>query len=208
MIIPETLNEFYNHMLLAIEAEDQEYAHRALQWIAFSVRPISLEELSEAIVVQPESNPYLNNEDRFMDPQDVLNILPSGFITTEEVLVTQNDLWEEIYPITAWGDVFQISEHETKIMVHFAHFSVQEYLMSNRLGTSPSPVAYYHFEEPFAQNMIPGTCMAYLLFAGNQNPPVTERVHSDFPCSTTQPIAGSCTCKSLKSWGQRMIRYG
>lgn len=81
--LPKTLDEFYNRMLSDIKHEDdQKYARRALQWLAFAARPISLQELAEAVIVQVHDEPYLNEEDQFMDFKDILEILPAGLVTT------------------------------------------------------------------------------------------------------------------------------
>ena len=60
--LPKTLDEFYDRILLQIEEEDREQAHIALQWIAFAVRPITLRELAEAIIVNPHTEPALDED--------------------------------------------------------------------------------------------------------------------------------------------------
>ncbi|RDL32416.1 uncharacterized protein BP5553_08872 [Venustampulla echinocandica] len=81
--LPKTLDAFYDRILSNIEHEDdQKHARRALQWLAFAARPISLKELAEAVIVQVDEEPYLSEEDQFMDSKDILEILPAGLVTT------------------------------------------------------------------------------------------------------------------------------
>ncbi|TVY45290.1 putative ankyrin repeat protein [Lachnellula subtilissima] len=78
--LPQTLDEFYDRIILEIPEEDQEYANRALQWIAFAARPLSLKELAEAVIISPENEPCLRDEDRLMNCNALLDIIPSGLI--------------------------------------------------------------------------------------------------------------------------------
>ncbi|KUJ23943.1 uncharacterized protein LY89DRAFT_662723 [Mollisia scopiformis] len=80
--LPRSREALYNRMLQSITDEDQEYAQRAFQWLAFSARPITLEELAEAAIIKPcAERPELLEETRFLDPQDLLHIIPSGLIS-------------------------------------------------------------------------------------------------------------------------------
>jgi ankyrin repeat domain-containing protein 50 len=78
--LPKTLDAFYDRILMEIE-DDYEQAYLALQWLAFTPRPISLKELAEAVVIRPDEEPYLNEEDRFLDYKSLLEILPSGLVS-------------------------------------------------------------------------------------------------------------------------------
>jgi hypothetical protein len=76
------LDAFYDRILLDIEGdEDQEYARLALQWLAIAARPLKLEELVEAVIIRPQNEPYVDDEDRFMEYKDILEVLPSGLVS-------------------------------------------------------------------------------------------------------------------------------
>lgn len=80
--MPQTLDAFYDQILLGIEdADDQKYAQRALRWTAHAARPISLEELAEAVIIEWETTPCLDIQDRFMDCQALEEILTSGLVS-------------------------------------------------------------------------------------------------------------------------------
>jgi len=85
--LPQTLDAFYDRIILEIPEEDQHYANRALQWIAFAARPLSLKELAEAVIISPENEPCLRDEDRIMDSEGLLDIIPSGLIRAVEIEV-------------------------------------------------------------------------------------------------------------------------
>ncbi len=78
--LPPTLDETYDRILCAIHIDDSEYAVRILRWLAFSLRPLSVEELSEAIAVDVGRDPAFDRQEVFEDPQDILNIC-SGLVT-------------------------------------------------------------------------------------------------------------------------------
>jgi hypothetical protein len=81
--LPKTLDAFYDRILL--EIDNPKLACLALQWLAFAARPVSLKELAEAVMVRPESEPYLTDKGRFLDYRDLLQILPSGLVSAINV---------------------------------------------------------------------------------------------------------------------------
>jgi hypothetical protein len=89
--LPKNLDVFYDRILLELEQdESHQEAHRALQWLIFAARPVSLKELAEAVIIRPEP-PYLDLKDRFMDYMDLLDILPSGLVSAVQVKRGRDD---------------------------------------------------------------------------------------------------------------------
>ena len=68
--LPETLDATYERILQSIEENDQEHARRTLELLAFSKRPLRVEEVAEAIVVVPGCKPF-DIDERFFDTSDV-----------------------------------------------------------------------------------------------------------------------------------------
>jgi hypothetical protein len=102
--LPKILDETYARMLEAItDDEDQEIAIRALQWLAFSNRPLTIYELAETAVIDPGQDPAVQIDNRFEDPFAMLRILSS--------LVT-------VRPRDA---------EDSEVLL--SHFSVKEYLV-------------------------------------------------------------------------------
>ena len=52
--LPRTLDQTYDRILIAIGEEYSEYAMRILQWLTFSARPLSVEEVAERSAAEPE----------------------------------------------------------------------------------------------------------------------------------------------------------
>jgi len=76
------LNETYDRILCRIQENDHEDAVKLFQWLAFSIRPLTLSELAEVVQVDFESRdlPWFNNERRYDDIEDILRVC-SGFVS-------------------------------------------------------------------------------------------------------------------------------
>lgn len=66
--LPKTLDESYDRILMAIQSEEEkELIRRTFQFIIFSIRPMTMEEIAEAVVVE-DSSTALDPDDRFHTP--------------------------------------------------------------------------------------------------------------------------------------------
>ena len=101
--LPKTLDEVYDRVLLRIPENNREMVHRALQWLVFSKRPLHLQELAAAVVIETGVS-VLSSENSFFEPQDVLNLC---------------------------SNLVSYSDHTG--LLGLAHYSVQEYLVSRRI---------------------------------------------------------------------------
>ena len=155
--LPKTLDETYDRILCKIEGDDQTDAFKILQWLAFSAEPLSLEQLVEVIAIDISATPQFDVARRFEDPLDVLEICSS--------LVT-------VYHLRHIGDVH---------MVRLAHFSVKEYLISDR--TRSGPAAKYFLEEIPSHVALTKDCIAYLLQVNDLNTS-TEELAESYPLLT------------------------
>lgn len=117
--LPKTLDDTYARILCAIKEEHIKYVLSMLQWLVSSARPLRLEELAEVIAIDIDSNPRFDVERRFMEKRDALKIC-SSLVTTVDVV---ND---------------QFSGGETHTELKLAHFSVKEYLLSDRIRMGPA----------------------------------------------------------------------
>jgi hypothetical protein len=196
--LPKTLDEFYDRILLQIEEEDREQAHVALQWIAFAARSIRLEELAEAIIVNPHTEPALDEEHRVLDCKTLLDFLPAGLVSTV-VTYSLGSSWDSSLGSSSISDTQHFSEDNeeegshpsrsdrsesleddsSKTIIQFAHFSVKEYLVSTRIldGSAPS----FQVQEMATHSLIAKTCFAYMLWLGSREPKITDELLSDFP---------------------------
>jgi ankyrin repeat protein len=136
--LPPTLDETYDRILCAIDTEDSKYADRILRWLAFAARPLILEEIAEVVAIDVERSPAFDSEEVLEDPLEVLSICSS--------LVTIT---------TTKGD-----QSTTKV-VAFAHYSVKEYLTSERILQSRA--ARYSIQDIACNEFIAKGCIGYLL---------------------------------------------
>ncbi len=146
--LPETLPDTYDRILGSIGEDYRTEAHTALQWLAFSARPLRLEEVAEAIAVKPGCGLDFV-EDRLFDPYEILTICSS--------LITISDEASEI---------------------RLAHYSVKEYLMSERILTGPRS-AFATLEVPTNGN-ITKLCLTYLSLFDKPDS-LSEASLRDFP---------------------------
>ncbi|KFY28116.1 hypothetical protein V493_03088 [Pseudogymnoascus sp. VKM F-4281 (FW-2241)] len=85
--LPATLDETYERILCTISEEDSEYAIRILQWLAFSFKPLLIEQLAEVVAINIERETAFDRNEVLEDPMDVLDICMS-LVTVAEGIVT------------------------------------------------------------------------------------------------------------------------
>lgn len=163
--LPSTLDNFYDRILKGISESDVAKVQRAFYWLTFSLRPMTLRELAEAILIDHETLPYFDLEDRYDDEKDILDILPAGLVKLTKLDVKSEDELEEFD--------YNLDKHfgnpNSPKIIQFAHFSVQEYLSSSRGHT--------HYRVPkagYGHSILSSVCAAYLLFVG-ENLEVSQR---------------------------------
>ncbi|KAH7363690.1 hypothetical protein BKA66DRAFT_552081 [Pyrenochaeta sp. MPI-SDFR-AT-0127] len=82
MTLPEGLCETYDRILDRIDERDVQHVIRMLKWLIGSEHPLKLEELAEAIVIDPMSI-QLDADNRLMDTEEVLDLCGS-FLTVRQ----------------------------------------------------------------------------------------------------------------------------
>ncbi|KAI4723935.1 hypothetical protein E4T49_08334 [Aureobasidium sp. EXF-10728] len=144
--LPETLDETRD-------------ATTILRLLAWSERPLRLDEIVDAIAVQPHARPSFNPENRMPDPRDILKIC-SGLV----VAVCRPYKREIHRAFTPTGSIWRIPDEpdndreKTATELRLAHFSVKEYLISNRVTSSFAGC----FSQKTAKASIAKLCLAYL----------------------------------------------
>lgn len=110
--LPRNLEEMYARSLKRVRPEYKHFATRLLQFLTYSERPLRIEEVVDALAVNIASKPRFDPEYRMPIPEEITRYCP-GFV----ILVKRDSR----------------RNAETVIEVQLAHFSVKEYLTSNRL---------------------------------------------------------------------------
>jgi len=138
--LPLTLDDTYERMLQGIPKEKFEHASRLFQCMVAALRPLRVNELAElfAIDFNPNNAPNLVAGWRPENPEEAVLSTCSSFITI----------------IDGWN---------SKI-VQFSHFSVKEYLTSDRLQTSSlGRISLYYIPLEPARAILARACVTVLL---------------------------------------------
>ncbi|KAH9965646.1 hypothetical protein BJV74DRAFT_911015 [Russula compacta] len=141
--LPETLDETYERILQEIPKSNRVSAHRLLQCLTVAIRPLRVKELAEVLAITfteaggvPSVNEHLRWEDQ---EQAVLSACSSL------VAIVQDR--GRNYPV-----------------VQFSHFSVKEFLTSDRLAASKVDACRYHHIRPDpAHTIMVQACLGALL---------------------------------------------
>ncbi len=73
--LPKTLDQTYDRILVGISEDNCAYSFRAMQWLAFAARPVSIEEVAEAMIVNLDCElPHVDHDRALRDPRDLLDI--------------------------------------------------------------------------------------------------------------------------------------
>ncbi|EWG38290.1 hypothetical protein FVEG_01548 [Fusarium verticillioides 7600] len=148
--LPSGLDETYNRLLLGLNSKFKCQILGSLKWLALSRRHLRLEELAEIFIFRPESVTKIHKIERLFDPRAVLKHFPS-LVTTE----TKDE----------WNDETRRRENNT--YVRLAHFTVKEYLISERIEQSKAK--QFYFTEANAHLHIAHCCVSYHLYQSVEN---------------------------------------
>ena len=152
--LPPTLDETYNHALEEIDELTWKYAHRLFLCVAVSSRPFRVEELAEflALDFDTDPTPKLREDWRWMDPEHAILSICSSLLAIVDI--------------------------DGSPVVQFAHFSVKEYLTSNRLAESKDTISRFHVSMTLAHTIIAQACLGVLLHIDEN---ITEDDLKKFP---------------------------
>ncbi|KAH7073704.1 ankyrin repeat-containing domain protein [Paraphoma chrysanthemicola] len=139
--LPPTLDKTYEVILANISEDDSMYAKRILRWLTFADRPFTLDAIAEVIAIDVNREPCFDEEEILEDSLEVLDICSGLVRIATEVVDDEIGL--------------------TRQVVTLAHYSVKEYLMSERIHFGP--VAQYGLHLHLGHSMMANACLGYLL---------------------------------------------
>jgi ankyrin repeat protein len=145
--LPETLDGTYEQTLRMIDKQKRGYAYRLFQCLVVSKRPLLVEELAEIFAIQPnaETIPAFDASLRPVNPEE--------------------------FVLSACSTLIAVVNVGLQKVVQFSHFSVREYLTSDRITISDH-VSRFHIIPRPAHSLLATACLSILLQLG-------ERVDKD-----------------------------
>ena len=162
--LPETLDETYERILCKIDPLFKREVLHILQWLTYSLRPLSLEEVAEIVAFDVEAGYQFNDENRLAEPEDVLNMCSSLVISVEP-------------------------DSESKVtMVRLAHFSVKEYLVSDRIRIGSA--AFFSIDEEASSVVIGVTGLSCLQLYDEALFPSSREFSKQFRLRNIPPYSG------------------
>ena len=144
--LPKTLDETYERILQGIPEVMRMDAHRMFQWIMVSSHPLGVEEVAEVFAI---------NFDEEM----------SGIPQFEP---SWRDANAEAAVLSACSTLVTIVDDWRGKRVQFSHFSVQEYLTSDRVANA-GHVSHFHIHPKPAHTLLAKACLSVLLHLDYSN---------------------------------------
>ncbi|THV43912.1 hypothetical protein BGAL_0817g00010 [Botrytis galanthina] len=166
--LPRTLHATYERMLSNIHEDYTDIVVAALKWLEICREKLTIHELAEAVAAGIDSKSSFNVDNRFKNPDELLDILGSlvTLDTNNGKYRVYDDTFYELDDLQNLAD-WAIST-ETRVdrkYVQLAHFSVREYLTSTDLK-----VTYMNgFSEPSLHLFALGCCLNYIDWLAAQN---------------------------------------
>ena len=134
--MPETLDATYDRTLEDIGEKNWERTHRLFQCVAAASRPLRIEELAE-------------------------------FLAFDVSFGTTREDWRDEDParamLTTCSSLFAVIDVDGSQVIQFAHFSVKEYLTSERLAQAKDTISRFYVPMTSAHTFIAQACLGVLL---------------------------------------------
>jgi hypothetical protein len=139
-----TLDGTYERVLLEIEPKNREDTYRLLQCLSVAARPLRVQELAEVLAIQFEVGkpPQYHSEWRLEDAQYAVLSAYSSLISNVNV--------------------------DESPFVQCSHFSVREFLTSDRLAQAGGDLSRFHILPQSAHTILAQACLCTLLQLDDQ----------------------------------------
>jgi ankyrin repeat protein len=140
--LPVTLDETYGRILRDINKANKDHARHLLQCLTVAIRPLRVEELAEVLAVDFDAAnqngiPRLNPDWRWADQQQAV--------------------------LSTCSSLVSISDYGSSQLIQFSHFTVKEYLTSDRLAHSNGDISHYHILLEPSHTVLAQACLGVLL---------------------------------------------
>ena len=136
--LPKSLDETYQRILKEINNANHKQAHQLLQCLAVAQRPLRVEELAEVLALDVDAGgiPRFNAKWRWED--------------------------HEAAVLSACSSLVSVITDDGSRVVQFSHFSVKEFLTSDRLA-SMEDVSHFHIADEPSHVILAQACLGVIL---------------------------------------------
>ena len=138
--LPKSLDDTYERILKGIPEENRSHVHRILQCLAVAFRPLSVDELAAILTSNPDAI--------------------EGEVPMVDVYFRPEDQEQEL--LSACPSLITIVASGRSRVVQFSHFSVKEFLMSDRLAASED-ISRFHILPNAAHTTFARASLGFLL---------------------------------------------
>ena len=137
--LPKSLDETYKRILNEINNANRVHSYRLLQCLAVALRPLRVEELAEVLAFDLTTAhlPKLNVDWRWEDQEEAV--------------------------LSACSSLVSVIIDRGSRVVQFSHFSVKEFLTSNRLASCREEVSQFHIPIEPSHAILAQACLGVLL---------------------------------------------
>ena len=137
--LPKSLDETYKRILNEINNANRVHAYRLLQCLAVALRPLRVEELAEVLAFDLTTGgmPKLNADWRWEDQEEAV--------------------------LSACSSLVSVIIDDGSRVVQFSHFSVKEFLTSDRLASCLEEVSKFHIPVDPSHAILAQACFGVLL---------------------------------------------
>ena len=165
--LPESLDELYKHALRRIEKPKRKFAHRLFECLTVAARPLRVEELAAVLEIPFGS---VSGSNTLSDAEEAVLFACSSLITVIDAACGSR-------------------------VVQFSHFSVEEFLTSDRLAEERD-LSFYRITPQKANTTFAKTCLSVLFNLDNEND--SKRIQ-DFPLANYASQHWFVHCRRLEN---------
>jgi ankyrin repeat protein len=143
--LPDSLDETYERVLKEIHKTNRDHVHRLLQCLLVGIRPLRVDELAKILT---------------FDPDEI-----EGEVPTFDADSRPEDREREL--LSACPSLITIVDSHGSRVVQFSHFSVKEFLTSDRLASSSEDISRYHILPDAAHTTLAQISLGVLVHLGD-----------------------------------------
>lgn len=155
--LPKTLDETYDRIVRKIdERRTATAARQILTWLTYAEHPLTATEVLQVTGLVIDNGHYFDEEKVLEDVNDILRICSSLVSITT---TTSSSDGTSVNEHTADDSFHHTMDSDSNVpYVRLAHFSVKEYLLSNR-----PCISIYRLAEEESHDVLAKCCLVYLL---------------------------------------------